>query len=214
MHEGRSGGEQFLSSREKRLYSEQAFRTWVENPENYARFVVRCQQILFKLNIFDNKMSAQDLAHETVQHALENIDKFTYESDVKLQAWMTTMALNRARNSRSALNRHQMAAEKNYEGESLYAASRFIQADEVEAGEEISREKWLEAMNNLSPERREVLELHLRNYSNVDIAKELNIPPNTVGTRLFRALKDLKSYLDAQHPQTNKEQDQSKNTPK
>jgi RNA polymerase sigma factor (sigma-70 family) len=204
--------EYVVTKSEKKNTSADILHSWIDTRENYAQLVVRCQQILYRLNISENQLSAQDLAHEAVEQALEHVDQFIYSDDDKLRGWLQTIALNRARNVLSTSRRHRLAAEGNPEEESLGVKSRFIPTDELEISEKINREKWLKAIDTLSPERREILELHLRNYSNVEIATELQIPPRTVASRLSRAFNDIAKYLEVDRPRQNKGPRTVKNT--
>ena len=54
-----------------------------------------------------------------------------------------------------------------------------------------------EAMNDLSPNHREVLEaLYARGERAVDVAARLGVPAATIRTRSFHALKALAASLD------------------
>ncbi|MFM8927111.1 MAG: RNA polymerase sigma factor [Rhodoluna sp.] len=51
------------------------------------------------------------------------------------------------------------------------------------------------ALSKLDDEFRETLRLSLMNYSYKEIAEKLNIPVNTVGSRIHRAKKDIRKHL-------------------
>jgi RNA polymerase sigma factor (sigma-70 family) len=140
----------------------------------------------------ESKLSAKNLAHNTVQRAIEQMDKFSYESDEKLQRWMHTIARNLIRNELTSSSTRIKLSEKNSGLMSLGGADRFIDPQNID----ITQEEWRGALEALNKERREVLDLHLQGFSNVEIGKKLAFPANTVGTRLFRGAQDLVSYFE------------------
>jgi RNA polymerase sigma factor (sigma-70 family) len=67
---------------------------------------------------------------------------------------------------------------------------------EPAAWETITPERLDEALARLDPPFRRAYELHASGYSYADIAHELRISINTVGTRLLRSRTKLKAILN------------------
>ncbi|HXC24830.1 MAG TPA: sigma-70 family RNA polymerase sigma factor [Gemmatimonadaceae bacterium] len=59
---------------------------------------------------------------------------------------------------------------------------------------------WEEALSQLPPRSREIIELRLAGFSYVEIAEQLGITPGTVNTLVVRAYRQLRDYLHGHGP--------------
>jgi RNA polymerase sigma-70 factor (ECF subfamily) len=130
---------------------------------------------------------ADDLVQETYERALRAFDR--YEDRGNLRSWlaaiMNNLFIDRCRKARRA---------PKIEG---------IEELQIAAPEPVAPPAWANvssvqisaALDRISPEFRVVYELHAAGRAYDEIARELGIPKNTVGTRLIRARKKLKEIL-------------------
>jgi RNA polymerase sigma-70 factor (ECF subfamily) len=157
-----------------------------------ARTLVRDHQPAlhaFALKLCGNPADAHDLVQDTFERALRNLGAL--KEGTNERAWLFTILHNLFIDRCRRKKRDPAAAN----------------VDEVElpAGEPEPPPGWTSlgaadvraAVAQLDDEFRRVYELHaLDGRSYQEIAATLGIPQNTVGTRLLRARKKLKSILE------------------
>lgn len=125
---------------------------------------------------------ADDLAQEAFLDALRSLDRF--DSDRSFPAWLHRITVNRALN---ALRDERRLVEL---GEAYPRQGEWV--DEMAFDPDL-----MNALADLSPERRAVVVLHhWFGYSTAEIAEMLETPVGTVYSRLGRALDQLRSSLE------------------
>lgn len=135
---------------------------------------------------------AQDLVHDTFERLLRNLDRF--RPDTNVLVWMYTVMNNlfldrcrkKARGPRLVPD----------DGENVPAPDPTPPPPPRWA--RVTQEQFAEAVAGLPPDFRAVFELHALQGQPYDaIAARLEIPKNTVGTRLYRARMHLKTVLSS-----------------
>ena len=134
-----------------------------------------------------NTADADDLVQETYERALKAWDR--YDDRGNLRSWLATILNNLFVNNCRTAKRRPVA-----EG---------IDHVDLPAPEPVPPPLWTKvtpeafatALAGIGPEFRKVYELHVQGRSYEQIAAELDIPKNTVGTRLIRARRKLKESL-------------------
>jgi RNA polymerase sigma-70 factor (ECF subfamily) len=135
-----------------------------------------------------NSFDADDLVQDTIERALRASDRYAEQG--ARRGWLATILRNRFRD-RCRVMRAQ--------------PSPSDQLDHIAAPEPAAPAAWedltathvAEALVLVPAPFRRVYELHANGMSYADIARELGISINTVGTRLARARSKLKVILNA-----------------
>ncbi|MDH3193039.1 MAG: sigma-70 family RNA polymerase sigma factor [Acidimicrobiia bacterium] len=129
------------------------------------------------LRIVRNRATAEDLAQEAMFRAWRKIGEF--RGDAQFRSWVYRIATN------LALNQVQRSRESTAEFPIEPTPAR--SAESVAIGATIG-EAWAEAINTLPAELREPYRLReAEELSYQEIADQLDIPLNTVRTRIHRA---------------------------
>lgn len=126
---------------------------------------------------------ASDIAQEAFVRALEQLDRF--DDQRPLRPWLGRIAVN--------LTYDHFRAEQ-----------RLVQANSRETADEVlppdTDTAVAKAVAQLPVDRRVVVVLHYwLGFSTTEIAEILELPLGTVGSRLSRALSQLRMILEAQH---------------
>ena len=180
--EGRIGGESHLVDRLRR-----------GDPRAFEELVIAHQHRVFgvALRMLRNRAEAEEVAQEVFLRVHRSIGDFRGEA--KLSTWLYAIA------SRLCLNRlasgERRIAHEGEETLARVASGDADPADEVERGElEAALQR---AVAELPDERRIVVVLRdLEGLSYEEIAAALELPLNTVRSRLHRARMDLKNKLE------------------
>lgn len=134
-----------------------------------------------------NASDADDLVQETYERALRAWDR--YDDRGSLRSWLASILHNlfidRCRKARRV--------PKSEEIDALDLAAPEPAAPPAWA--QVTPEQVASALDRIGDEFRRVYELHAAGRSYDQIAAELGIAKNTVGTRLLRARKKLKEIL-------------------
>lgn len=141
----------------------------------------------FALKLCGNRSDAEDLTQNTVLKALENKDKFREGSD--LFSWTSKIMYNHFVSGYRRKVKH----------ETQYDPDNFIRKESRSSRQEniVKLGRVNEAINELSPEHKRVVELvcfEAQSYQSV--SEILDIPIGTVRSRLSRARKELTALLD------------------
>jgi RNA polymerase sigma-70 factor (ECF subfamily) len=134
-----------------------------------------------------NDQDARDLVHDAYERALRNWDRYGEQGNVR--GWLVAIMHN------VFIDRCRTAKRRGPHAE--------IDTIEIAAPEPVAPPTWTKvdeqqvsrALQNLGAEFRQVYELHVQGKSYDEIAAELRIAKNTVGTRLLRARKKLREQL-------------------
>ena len=134
-----------------------------------------------------NAADADDLVQETYVRALRALER--YEDRGNLRSWlasiMNNLFIDRCRKAKRTPKTEMI--------DDLQVAMPEPVAPPAWA--QVTPEQIRAALDQLAPAFREVYELHTAGRAYDQIASDLGIPKNTVGTRLIRARKKLKEIL-------------------
>ena len=136
-----------------------------------------------------NTFDADDLVQDTIERALKAAHR--YDDQGNRRGYLATILRNRFLDRcRSARRRPRCSDEID-----LVPAP---EAAPCETWEHFTGAQISDALAQLPPAFRQVYDLHVRGWAYADIARELGISINTVGTRLLRARRKLKAILETQ----------------
>jgi RNA polymerase sigma-70 factor (ECF subfamily) len=146
-------------------------------------------------NYYLKQVRSPELSEDFVQEVFFRMLKYrhTYREDGKFMTWMYSIAHNvKADYFRKAKHRQDFTDEI----DGLVSD----QPDPSEVTEQSDQHELLHrAMEQLSDERREVLILsRFQNLKYEEISEILGCPVGTVKARVFRAIRDLKTFFDEQ----------------
>ncbi|TCD53937.1 sigma-70 family RNA polymerase sigma factor [Alloscardovia theropitheci] len=156
----------------------------------------------FAMKLTNNPDDAQDLVQDTFERGFKNYDSF--EQGTNFAAWMTTIERNLYFNQYNKSKRRPQRANTStgeYDDWDIYAASEHS-SEELKSAEQTFMDSFapseiLTALDNLSPERREVfISAAIDGKSYAQIAAEQGIKIGTVMSRLNRARSQLKKELE------------------
>lgn len=139
--------------------------------------------------ITPNLEDAKDIRQETFQKLYSNLE--SYSSQYAFSTWLYTIAKNSAYDHHRKMKRRPLSAPLKGESEEpLYEGS--IPGPEKTMISKQSVEKITTTIRELPPLYREVAELRfIQGYPLEEIANKLNLPLNTVKTRVRRAKENL-----------------------
>lgn len=131
---------------------------------------------------------ADDLAHDAFERALRSLDRFT--PGTNMRAWLYTIMVRLARDQ---FRRRRARRTEEIDIEALPTPEEDVP---LPAWCAITPDQIRAALTRVSPVLREVFELHeLQHLAYLEIAERLNIPVNTVASRLRRARERLRDLL-------------------
>lgn len=142
-----------------------------------------------------NATEAEDLVQDTLERALGSIHSFTPGTNAR--AWLLSI-LHHLFIDRCRRRTREGVAVPVDQLEHQLAGS---EAEEEPKWAKLSRQDVDVALEHLEPNFRDVYRLHVNGRSYEQISKELSIPRATVGTRLLRARKKLKTLLFGEEPE-------------
>jgi RNA polymerase sigma-70 factor (ECF subfamily) len=131
---------------------------------------------------------AEDLAHDAFERALRSLDRFT--PGTNMRAWLYTIMVRLARD--------QFRRRRARRTDELDIETVPMPEDEPPPPVwcSITQDQIRVALTEVSPVLREVFELHeLQHLAYLEIARKLDIPVNTVASRLRRARERLRDLL-------------------
>jgi len=133
-----------------------------------------------------NREDAEDLVQDTLERALRGTT--TYVEQGTRRGWLATILRNRFRDRCREMSRQAVPI-------ATIEHAAIPHCDEPQPWQRVSEEDFAAALAQLDPEFRRAVELRAAGRSYAQIAKELNISINTVGTRLLRARAQLRQML-------------------
>jgi RNA polymerase sigma-70 factor, ECF subfamily len=137
-----------------------------------------------------NETDTENILQETFIKIWLNIDKFDAQKG-KLFTWMMNLSKNTAIDFLRAKRRQYEANEISID----YMTDYFVYENNT-AGQ-LEYIGFNQIIDLLEPKQKQVIDLHyFMGYSHQQTAEYLNIPEGTVKTRISRALKQLKIYLN------------------
>ena len=155
---------------------EQLYRAWQTRLFRYL------------LRMVGDSGTAEELTNDTMIAAWKAAASFKGQS--KVSTWLFAIARNKALNS---LRQHQP---ETVEVEEAMAATASAGGQEVSVSRDRLQSVMKAALQQLSPDHREVMELTFyQELSYQEIAEIMQCPVNTVKTRMFYAKKKLQEIL-------------------
>jgi RNA polymerase sigma-70 factor (ECF subfamily) len=140
-------------------------------------------------SITHDRHAAEDIVQETVLRAWRRAGRLVRDGR-PLRPWLITVAHNLAvdRQRRASTAREQA---------SLRALDGIAGADTLDRA--LDAQQLAGALQQLSPDHREVVvALYFRGRSVAEAASELGVPPGTIKSRTYYALRGLKLILEEQ----------------
>jgi len=135
-----------------------------------------------------DRAAAEDVVQETLVRAWKHADKLAAGSR-PVRGWLLTVARN------IVTDRIRAKAIRPAEVAEVDDRSP-VEGDHSESV--VNTIVVVEALDQLSPKHREVLvELYYRGHSVTEAAEELGLPPGTVKSRSYYALRALRAVMDA-----------------
>ena len=169
----------------------------IDSNENFIRFVNQYQNLVFSicLKLTGDYFVSEDLTQETFLSAYKNIHKFDGQSE---KAWICRIASNKSIDWLKSAKRKEVFAseadvckeEVSSENDPLYRVLN------KEVFENVKR-----CCEELKPPYCEVAtEFFVKGKTTKEIAKQSDVPLNTVQTRLYRAREMLKENMGKEVP--------------
>lgn len=148
-------------------------------------------------SILRNRHDAEEVVNEVMINVIKNIEKFIHANQNEIIAQLVIYSRNAAINLYNAKKRrceHEMPytyINEDGEYEEIETSDASTGVDDVALSKENS-EIILKHLRQLTQEQQDVITLlYALGYSNVEAAQVLNITPNAVGMRLYKAKKRL-----------------------
>ena len=173
-------------------------RALAGDAEAFGEIVVRWERRIFALSygILGREEDARDATQETFVAAFRNLSGF--RGDAKVSSWLHRIAVNQCITRQ---RRAKVRGETSLEAEEETGGARF--ASTLEASPDLQTEgrerteAVRRAVNALPPELRSVVVMkEFEDLTFQEIAAALGVPPSTVKSRLYTALKQLRMRLE------------------
>jgi len=183
----------------KNLTDEQLVELAVkENPDAFGEIVKRWERKIFALcfGMLSREDEAKDAAQETFIAAYRNLSKF--RGDAKVSSWLHRIAVNQCLTTkRRAKTRSEsfLDDEAGADEKVFVAPAHLSPAKMTEQNERLTIVR--QAVNSLPVDLREVVvmkEFECMTFQ--EISDTLSLPLSTVKSRLYTALKQLRSKLE------------------
>lgn len=156
--------------------------------EAFGLLIRRHQSFVFgvALRVVKNRTTAEDVAQDTFLRAFKSLDGFRGDSQVR--SWLYRIANNLALNH----------VTRNRENPTETLPERATGSSTAKAAEQSDLKQALEAaISDLPDELKHPLVLReYEHQSYENIAEQLDLPLNTVRTRIFRAKRALQSSME------------------
>jgi RNA polymerase sigma-70 factor, ECF subfamily len=163
-----------------------------QDPDAFRTFVLVYERAVFALlsRVLGRGPHVQDLAQETFLRAYRAFPRFDLDARARPSTWLLTIAVRLALNAKKRLSRAAPL--------SLVAAAELAHdgTPELEGARRELGRAIAAAAAELSDDQRAAFVLaQFHGLSIAEIAEALDIPENTVKTRLFRARSHLRARL-------------------
>jgi RNA polymerase sigma-70 factor (ECF subfamily) len=155
--------------------------------------------VTFLHRLVGNPHDAVDLCQETFLRVYRYREE--YDQQRSFRIWLFTIAANLGRNVLRARRRFlRVSLEDETRGPSTPRVLDILAAEDPQPDESVERSELHEAvrgaLKRLSPDLRSAVQLvDLEDYSTLEAAKALQIPPRTVESRLYHGRRRLRQVL-------------------
>ncbi|MEP7039318.1 MAG: RNA polymerase sigma factor [Acidobacteriota bacterium] len=168
-----------------------------ENPEAFGEIVKRWERKIFALcfGMLLREDEAKDAAQETFIAAYRNLSKF--RGDAKVSSWLHRIAVNQCLTTkRRAKTRSEdfLDDETNADEKVFVAPAHLTPAKTTEQNERLKLIR--QAVNSLPADLKQIVVMkEFEEMTFQEISDTLDLPLSTVKSRLYTALKQLRSKL-------------------
>ena len=168
-----------------------------ENPEAFGEIVKRWERKIFALcfGMLSREDEAKDAAQETFIAAYRNLSKFRGEA--KVSSWLHRIAVNQCLTTkRRAKTRSEdfLDDETNADEKIFVAPAHLTPAKTTEQNERLKLIR--QAVNSLPADLKQIVVMkEFEEMTFQEISDTLDLPLSTVKSRLYTALKQLRSKL-------------------
>lgn len=169
-----------------------------EDPDVFGEIVKRWERKIFALcfGMLAREDEAREAAQETFISAYRNLANFRGEA--KVSSWLHRIAVNQCLTKK---RRDKVRAENSLDDENLVNEARFAAPptfSPARISEQNERSKLIrQAVSALPAELKEVIIMkEFQEMTFQEISETLNIPPSTVKSRVYTALKQLRMKLE------------------
>lgn len=164
----------------------------------WEAIVGRNQEAVFRLAylLLGDADEAQDVTQETFIRAYRALDRF--DASRPMRPWLLRIAANLARNRSRAVGRYLAALGRALRAEPEPAGHSTVEAISVQ---ELEAQALWQAVRRLARADQEVI--YLRFFLELpesEMASALSVAPGTVKSRLHRALRRLRTVIEASDP--------------
>ena len=169
-----------------------------ENPEDFGEIVKRWERKIFALcfGMLSREDEAKDAAQETFIAAYRNLSKF--RGDAKVSSWLHRIAVNQCLTTkRRAKTRSEdfLDDETNADEKVFVAPAHQTPSKTTEQNERLHLVR--QAVNSLPTDLRQVIVMkEFEEMTFQEISDTLDLPLSTIKSRLYTALKQLRSKLE------------------
>lgn len=141
--------------------------------------------------LMGNPSDAQDLVQDTFERAVRALDRF--QPGTNLRGWLYTIMVRRATDQFRAA---RVRSCDSLDVERVASADPALDDIEDRPWMRVTEEQFRAAVQALPQKYRQIFEMHeIHHLPYQDIAARLDIPINTVATRLYRARQRLNTLL-------------------
>ena len=168
-----------------------------ENSDAFGEIIKRWERKIFALcfGMLGREDEAKDAAQETFIAAYRNISKFRGEA--KVSSWLHRIAVNQCLTTkrRAKTRSEDFFNEETNEEQFFVAPTEFSPSSTTEKSERLQFIR--QAINSLPPDLRQVVVMkEFEEMTFQEISDTLEIPLSTVKSRLYTALKQLRTKLE------------------
>lgn len=169
-----------------------------ENPDAFGEIVKRWERKIFALcfGMLSREDEAKDAAQETFIAAYRNLSKF--RGDAKVSSWLHRIAINQCLTTkRRAKTRSEsfLDDEENTAEKVFVAPSHLSPSKTTEQNERLNIVR--QAVGSLPEDLRQVVVMkEFEDMTFQEISDNLDLPLSTVKSRLYTALKQLRTKLE------------------
>jgi RNA polymerase sigma-70 factor, ECF subfamily len=149
------------------------------------------RQLLFAraMQLESSRAGADDLVQDTIERALAAADRF--KPGTNLRAWLLTIMTH------LFIDRRRRSAHETLIGGDKLARVAAPDSASPNAWETVSSVDLKRAVEQLQADLRSLVTLYLQGVCSYrQLSDRLGVPPNTVGTRLLRARRRMRSLLE------------------
>ncbi|MFN8482769.1 MAG: sigma-70 family RNA polymerase sigma factor [Anaerolineae bacterium] len=180
------------STEEVALLDDLVARCRAGDPAAVTEMVTRYAPFVFRacLMVLQQQEDAEDAMQESLVKAVRGVGAYSHKDEAGFRGWLHRIALNTCI---SRLRRHALPQ---VEWEALETTPALDHDPEAAALQRIEQSRVMEALAQLGEGHRLVVVLrYYHGLSCEEIADLLDLPPGTIGSRLFTARQRLRALL-------------------